>query len=182
MAEYEPIDEGVQVNGRTVLTIVEAMADLNESFREEALEILADNGIEDPEPGQWYSQEDWLEAFREIDDRLGRMTLWNIGEHIPDNARWPDHVDTPAEGLDSIDDAYHLNHQGGDIGHYDFTRTGEGEGRMVCTNPYPCDFDKGIIKGVVNRFGDEDASVYIDEKEDACRQDGDDRCVYILQW
>ena len=39
----------------------------------------------------------------------------------------------------------HRGQQAGNIGGYQFDTAGHG-GRMVCDNPYPCNFDHGIIE------------------------------------
>lgn len=182
MTVYEPKEKGVEVNGRTVLTVVKGLEDIEKEFRDKALKILAENGIEDPEPGEWYPQKAWLEAFRAINEELDETALWNIGKQIPHNAKWPDDVTTPEEGLNSIDKAYHMNHRKGEIGNYAFEKTGEGEGKMVCDNPYPCKFDKGICMGIVEKFGDYTTFLSIDEDEDYCRMDGDEKDVYQLSW
>jgi hypothetical protein len=33
------------------------------------------------------------------------------------------------------------------IGHYHFEKLGNNEFKVTCENPYPCDFDKGLLKG-----------------------------------
>ena len=47
----------VEVNGETVATIINAFPEYLTDF---AIKILFEHGIEDPIPGQWYSQEKWL--------------------------------------------------------------------------------------------------------------------------
>jgi len=53
---------GAEVNGETVNSIVVGMG----AFKAKALEILSKNGIKDPKSGMWYSQQNWLNAFKEI--------------------------------------------------------------------------------------------------------------------
>ncbi|MFB6114873.1 MAG: hypothetical protein ABEK04_01165, partial [Candidatus Nanohalobium sp.] len=91
-------------------------------------------------------QKDWLKAFKEIDEELNDTALWNIGKQIPHNAKWPDDVTTPEDGLASIDKAYHMNHRNGEIGHYAFEKTGEGEGRWCVTIPIPASSTRGSVR------------------------------------
>ena len=128
-------------------------------YKAMAFEILAKNGIKDLKPNEWYPQQAWLDAFKSISETIGPFTLCIIGKKIPENAQWPPEINEIHAALSSIDIAYHMNHRIDDkilfnpetgemsegIGHYKYTITSETTGTMVCNNPYPCDFDRGII-------------------------------------
>lgn len=191
---FVAFDKKAEVNGETVLSIVSGM----EMFKKEALEILKKNGIDDPKPGQWYSQQAWLDAFKTISEKLGISTLFLIGKKIPENAQWPKEIDAIQKALPSIDVAYHMNHKIGNeplfnpqtgamkegIGHYGFELTGPKSAKMVCNNPYPCDFDRGIIEAVAQKFKPAD-SIGISVKHDdsqPCRKKGKDSCTYLVTW
>ncbi len=51
------------------------------------LKALADNGIVDPVPGQWYSQPVWLDSLKAMTQKLGPSTLRAIDKSIPANAQ-----------------------------------------------------------------------------------------------
>jgi hypothetical protein len=180
MAQFQAISPGVQVNGETVLAIVEGMG----AFKANALQILAECGIKDPKPGQWYPQQNWLNAFKLIAQKLGAATLGQIGRAIPENAKFPPEIDCIEKALGSIDAAYHMNHKGGQIGTYKFEKTGERTATVVCDNPYPCDFDKGLIQAMANKFapkGTTRVSVMHDPSK-GCRKNGDKSCTYSVKW
>jgi hypothetical protein len=177
MVQLEPLGRGVEVNGQTVLSFVDGVP---QSFADNAQEILADNGIEEPEPDEWYPQQAWLDAFEEVANSVGTSTLNNIGQSIPEHAEWPPGVDGVVEAIESIDLAYHQNHRGGDIGHYEAKQVDDSTVRVECTNPYPCDFDQGIIKAVGREFSDE--FVRVEEIGNTCRNDGDEKCSYEVSW
>lgn len=177
MAEYEPLDSSVEVNGQTVLSVVSAFPDALQSRGER---ILADNGIENPEAGDWYQQKHWLDAFAELQDTMGDSTLEGIGKQIPKSAEWPPGTDTVAGGVESIDAAYHMNHRNGEIGNYAVEQVGDSRVTVTCDNPYPCAFDIGIIKGVVTEFADEHARVQ--EIGSQCRENEGDKCLYEVEW
>jgi len=85
--------------------------------------------------------------------------------------------------LASIDVAYHMNHRGGEIGPYDFEKTGDRSGKMICPNPYPCDFDMGIIAAVANKFAPEGTFVTVKQDDSQpCRNEGADSCTYLISW
>lgn len=177
MGQFEPLEDGVEVNGQTVLAFVDGVPS---AFRGKAESILADNGIEDTEPDTWYQQQAWLDAFKEIAENIGTNTLTNIGRSIPENADWPPGISSVEEGIESIDDAYHMNHRGGEIGHYHSEAVGENTVRVRCTNPYPCPFDQGIIKATAGQFAE--GIPGLKEVGDTCRTDGGEECVYEVTW
>jgi hypothetical protein len=112
MAQFQAFAPSVQVNGETVLSIVDGMG----AFRSKAEKILYENGIADPKNGGWSSQQAWLDAFKDISQMLGAHTLFAVGKSIPQNAKFPPAIKTITAALSSIDTAYHMNHRGGAIG------------------------------------------------------------------
>lgn len=177
MVEFEPFDTGVEIKGQAVLSVIAGVPDV---FEDRAREILADNGIEEIDADSWHSQEAYLDAYRQITEQVGETTLQQVARSTPDNAEWPPDVETPMDALESIDDAYHLNHRGGEIGSYDVTSTGETSAEVRCETPYPCIYDQGLVEGTVGAFNDGFAN--INEVGDDCREDGADACVYEVEW
>ena len=105
-----------------------------------------------------------------------------IGNTIPKVAHWPLGVDSISAAMQTLDTAYHMNHRGGEIGHYAFSQKEENSGMFTCDNPYPCDFDMGIIEGLSYLIKDENISIQITHDEGACRKDGFEDCVYWVTW
>lgn len=52
MTMFVPMTANVEVNGETVLSVVDGMG----LYKTKALAILEKNGMKDPKPGSWYSQ------------------------------------------------------------------------------------------------------------------------------
>lgn len=148
MAQFQAFESGVEVNGQTVLAVVEGMA----SSKVKALRILKEYGISNPKPEEWYSQQSWLNAFKKIAEDVGPYTLYCIGAKIPENAQFPPDINSLEKALESIDTAYHINHRGGEIGNYNFYKSPDGFLHLTCINPYPCEFDRGIIEGIARKF------------------------------
>ncbi|HCC08356.1 MAG TPA: hypothetical protein DEP72_09400 [Clostridiales bacterium] len=180
MAIFKAYSSNVEVNGETVLSVVNGVG----VFKKQSIDILAKNGINDPKPGEWYSQQAWLDSFKEISEKIGAKTLNVIGKAIPANAKFPPDIDNIDKGLSAIDMAYHMNHRGGEIGHYTYTKTGDNSGKMVCTNPYPCEFDMGIIEAMAERFLPSDSIMVTVEHTDShvCRKTGAESCTYVITW
>ena len=78
MTQFKAFNKDVEVNGETVLSVVAGMG----TFKSTALKILKENGIDEPKPGEWYSQQNWLNAFKEISEKIGEHTLHQIGMAI----------------------------------------------------------------------------------------------------
>lgn len=183
MAPYEAFDEEVEVHGRTILAVVDdALSRFSESYRKTAYDALAANGIADPAPDEWYPQQAWLNTFEVIAEELEPHILDRLGEQIPDVAEWPTGLSSVEEGLRSIDEAYRRNHRGGDIGAYRFESTGDRTGEVIAETPYPCAFDRGLIRAVARRYAPVESFVFVEERGDRCRRDGDDACVYTVSW
>lgn len=183
MAPYAAFDQNVEIRGETVLAVVEgAMGKFSDTYQERAITALADEGIENPVSDEWYPQQAWLNAFERIAGDLEPHVLDRIGEQIPSVADWPGDVSTVPDGLRSIDDAYQRNHRGGEIGYYNFEQTDDQTGTLTCYNPYPCPFDRGLIRGVAQKYASLDAFVFIEETGPTCRRDGDDTCTYTVYW
>lgn len=183
MAPYEAFDQSVEVNGQIVRAVVEeGMGRFSDAYRERALTALVEEGIDDPSPGEWYPQQAWLNAFEAITDELQPHVLDRLGEQIPRVAAWPNDFDTVSGGLQSLNDAYQRNHRGGDIGYYRFEQVDDRTGEVMCYNPYPCPFDRGLIRGVAQQYAPVDAFVFIEETGTTCRREGDDTCEYTVHW
>jgi hypothetical protein len=177
MAQFIAFAPDVEVNGTTVLSI---MAGMGESARP----ILAAHGFEDVQLDQWYSQQAWLDTFKEIAQLPTKMCdLVSIGMEIPQNAIFPPGIDSIESALMSIDVAYHMNHRGGEIGNYHASVVSDHQVDLVCRNPYPCDFDYGIIYGMSRRFCPKNMHAWVyHDNEAPCRQKGADSCTYHVIW
>lgn len=194
MAEFQAFEQGMQVNGTTIMAVVDGMG----AFQAVAVRILADAGLShvEPSPTVWYSQQAWLNAFKTIAVEIGDSTIFLIGQKIPENAVFPPEIDSTEKALAAIDVAYHMNHRNArgqvlfdpahpgemleGIGHYRFEPVGKNETRMVCENPYPCHFDRGIIVAMASRFCRHAQVDHADEEP--CRRRGAESCTYQVTW
>ncbi|MEL7001960.1 MAG: hypothetical protein AAFN93_04400 [Bacteroidota bacterium] len=193
MKQFVAENPDIEVNGSTVLSVVDGMG----AIKNIALRILWENGIEVPKANQWYSQQRWLDCFKELSCNVGPNTLFGIGLAIPDNAIFPEDIDSIQKALESIDVAYHMNHRlhekilydslSGEklvgIGNYKYEETGQYSANIICDNPYPCEFDKGIITTMARRFRPKGAKLIIKHRDElGCRKHGHDSCTYTVTW
>lgn len=184
MAQFTPFSENVKVNGQTILTFINAIT--HPASKERMGIILKNNGIEEIKPDGWYSQKAWLDAFKEINDSLGPNTLFTIGKAIPENAKFPPEINNLEKALGAIDIAYKMNHKGGDIGFYkllSFDGTKK-TAQLECKNPYPSDFDRGIIMTMLRKFKPANSIKYdvVLDTSKPNRLKGADSCTYTVTW
>jgi|EPASupsiteSAE347_1022098.scaffolds.fasta_scaffold19299_2 hypothetical protein len=178
MAQFQAAEEGVEVSGQAVLAFVNGM----ERLKNKALEILRENGISNPENGKWYSQQAWLNALKNIAEDLGPYALYCIGVRIPTDAKFPPDIDSLETAFASINTAYYMNHRGGKIGNYTFQKSPDGSYLFICDNPYPCEFDRGIIEGMGRRFAPAGRHLLCRHDDSApCRDKGDESCMYHIE-
>ncbi len=176
---FKAFESQVEVSGAAILSVINGMR----GFQALSEKILANHGIHNPASGKWYSQQAWLNAFEEIAGNIGQTTLRTIGRRIPETALWPPDVTTTQQGLASIDVAYHMNHRGGEIGHYRYEKVSEKSARIICNNPYPCEFDMGIIEATAKRFSaPKTVVIVLHDSNVSCRDKGGRSCVYTVSW
>lgn len=194
MAEFIAFNPDVEVDGGTVLAFINSMR----KGKEMRLEILHRHGI-DPEPGKWFNQQAWLHAFKEVAESIGDLNLFLIGTAIIENAQFPP-IENLEQALGLLDVAYHMNHrlngqvlfnpQTGEIlegiGHYVLVSfdAAKRQAIMRAENPYPSEFDRGIISELVRRFKPTDSTqheVKIDISQER-RSQGGNSCTYIISW
>ncbi|RKD93400.1 4-vinyl reductase [Halopiger aswanensis] len=177
---FEGSLEGSEVIGRSPQSYVAAGDSISSFVGKEVSNKLAKYGLEDIDPEEWYPLEIPLAMLYDMRDEYGGVRMRNMGQNVPEHVKFPPELSEVDDALHAIDRAYHQNHRGGDLGSYEFHQEGPNEGRMVCENPYPCEFDKGLIKGVARKFADN--PVKVEEVGDHCRSDGDARCEYRVDW
>lgn len=197
--QFRAFEPGIEVNGQTVWSIVDGFINKASPSRllvDEGIGQLGVDGVVLLDKAGWYPQDAWLRAFEKISETLGDHMLFNIGKRIPENAVFPPWVVDIDSALKSIDVAYHLNHRKGGrvmfdlqqgallegIGHYGYARP-EAHGRLIvseCRNPYPCEFDRGILTAMARRFEPLATVTHVDAH--GCRKAGKEACTYHVKW
>lgn len=186
---------GAEVRGNSIKSFLGGLG----TFREEGLKILKKHGLSEPQETSWYSAQIFVNACRTILEAVGPNALFAIGKQVLDNAEFPPEINSLEKALGSLDVAYHMNHRlngvvlfdpqtgkmGEGIGHYRIEMTGRRrETRLVCDEPYPCDFDRGLIESICRRFRPA-GTFYVNVKHEpanACRKQGAGACNYVISW
>ena len=172
MRKFEASSEVVKVNGETILAFAEAIPNL----KEQRLATLKKHGLM-PIAGQWYPQQKWLDAFKEIAGG-SQVSLKLIGQAIIDHAKFPP-IDNTEQAFKVLDKAYKLNHKGGYIGYYKFVSFDQQKKEIVMdiNTPYPEEFDKGILLSLFRRFKPTNALNKVH-----CEIKRKDTLIYRLTW
>jgi hypothetical protein len=196
--QFKAFEPGIEVHGSSIDAVVEAF----KLFPSIGLKRMATHGIGTAnakgeiviDRDGWYSQTAWLAAFEAIATTVGTRALFQIGQHVPKHAIFPPQITDIRSGLASLDVAFHMNHRKDGrpmfdpasgrmtkgIGSYGMKDNGPRKVTCLCENPYPCDFDRGVITGVATRF-ERGARVTHDETG-PCRKNGADSCTYHVTW
>jgi hypothetical protein len=196
--QFKAIEPGIEVSGESVGAIVDGFKKfptIAQKYLTKYGFIKPNQSLSDIDRTRWFPQESWLQAFEAIAAEVGINSLYGVGRNIPENSIFPPHLHDVPSALASLDVAYHMNHrkqgqvmfdpQTGimleGIGHL-ITTAMETENRVVvvCDDPYACDFDRGIIAGLANRF-DPTAKTSHDNNA-PCRKKGADSCTYNVWW
>jgi hypothetical protein len=196
--QFRPFEPGIEVWGICVEPFVEAF----KLFPSVAMKRLVSHGIGTLKGKDvvidrqaWYPQDEWLKAFEDISTSVGPRATFQVGQYIPRHAVFPPTVTDIHSGVISVDVAYHMNHRKNGkvmfdptngqklagIGSYGYQAApGERKIHCVCKNPYPCEFDKGILTSIVQRF-EKTAKVAHDDRAE-CRKNNADSCTYLITW
>jgi hypothetical protein len=146
------------------------------------------------DPGRWYPMRSWIETLCAIEREVGPNIMFNVGKNVPKYARFPPTITDITSLLTSTDVAYHMNHRKDGklmfdsatgsmiegIGHYRSRRIiDKNEIVTVINSPYPCEFDRGLLTALANRFEPQAKTVHI---EGSCRKIGRNLCRYSTTW
>lgn len=196
--QYKPREPGIEVLGATVVAFLTGF----QHFPHVASRYLSKFGIVPPgkdlsavEPTKWYPQAAVLATYEAIANEIGGNTLYGLGAQMVRATPVPPEVRDLAAVLRYLDAGYHLHHRKNGvvmfdpatgrqlegIGHYAYKRQGdERKILVVCDNPYPCDFDRGIVTALVTRFEPRGTAVH--DEQSPCRKRGGDSCTFVVKW
>lgn len=119
----------------------------------EAFRLLPDVGrrlierhqleLADLRPENFVPLQRWLDALKEIEERVGAAKLRDVGRNIIESADIPP-SDTETLLL-NLNDVYRQNHKG-NVGRYLSHRLPDGAVEIHCETPYPRHFEWGLVE------------------------------------
>lgn len=195
MAAPKSLGPSIENKGEALRAFVDGLKDCPSIARKYLVEFgLIKEGAE-IDPSAWYAVDGCLAVYHAISEEVGPNTSYAIGKRIPENAVFPPNIKDIQSAMQSIDVAYHMNHRKNGklmfdpatgqmqegIGHYlcEIVRN-EHKLVMVCENPYPCDFDRGIVSAMAARF--QSNALVVHEPRTGCRKTGAKACRYVVTW
>lgn len=177
MAVYQTFHPNNEAKGAAILA---AMAALD---AKQVKKLMEANGIESVDAETWYPQELELNILKSINSQ-NFLDMVSVGMKIPEIAAFPPNITDVHGALGLLDAAYHMNVRGPEVGEYRYEKTGERSATVTAYNPYPSDFDYGLIYSLVKRFRPNDSKAVLVKRDDtmANRNNGGDSCVYHITW
>ena len=177
-ASRKPKCKGEFVNG-----FVAAVVEISPAFEQQILDILAENGIENPAPQETYPANDVISSISQLAEDVGPKTTSRIAVHQIRIPEWPREIDTVEKALFSIDDMYqdaYVDFNRRYMGEFRFEKTGNSEGRGAVTEefPYPESFAEGIFKGSLTKFASQNSLPTVSETDTKT----DEKAAYELRW
>jgi hypothetical protein len=196
---YEQCEPGIDVNGESLGAMVDAFRQyptiVAKYLGQYGLTKVVHGKAEPIDRSSWYPLDKWLAAYQAIAKDVGVNSLYTIGKKVPENAMFPPHINDIRSALGGLDMSYHFVHRKNGavmfdpatgvmlegIGHIR-TEISEGERKatIVCEEPYPCEFDRGLITALATRF--EPGAKTIHDNGAPCRKKGDMSCTYLVSW
>ncbi len=191
-------EQGIELSGFMIEPIVESF----KLFPSVATKRLVAHGIGTMkgkdvvlDRQSWYGIENWLAAFEGLAETVGPRAMFQIGQQVPKYAALPPNINDIHSSLFALDVGYHMNHRKNGrvmfdpatgnmtpgIGNY-IMKPVPNERRItsICDNPYPCDFDRGLVTAFATRF-ERNARIVHDDRE-PCRKTGARSCTYTVTW
>ncbi len=196
--QYKSFAPHIEVLGLSIQFIVESFAVMPsvgvKYLARYGMGTILPDGKLQFDPHAWYSLDRWLLLLEGISTEVGSGPLFAIGRKVGTNAPLPPSTQDIRATFGELDRTYHAFHRREGkvmldpatglmlegIGHYrSHPATGQNRIEVVCENPYPCDFDMGIVTGFSQRF---QAAIIRHEATAPCRKRGAESCTYVVTW
>jgi len=175
-------DEKGEVLGEFVLEILNRL----HNRKKESIKILQKYGIQETEKIKWHPFEGWMRGFKEISKEIGHTGLYIMGTELSENFESSVAIDSLKKAFESLDRIYQKKHRNAEFGKFKLLNFDDmkREAEMMSNTSYPCDFERGIIMGLVNKHTPYDSrNIWVVHKDlRACRKKGLESCKYFIKW
>lgn len=175
--KYKASNPNNKTSGASIQSVFAAMGD-------EVKPILAQHGLDNLDPDEWYPQQDYLDVFNDIARRSNVMfNLVAIGTKILEEAHFPPEIDTVEKALGAMDAYYKLNNHDEDGG-WDVRIDGQSAACMS-TTPFPADLEYGILYAMTRRFVPSGQSFTVEYKDLDARErpkGHGNPCEFLVTW
>lgn len=152
-ATTRSFSQGVEVIANALLPVVENMPGF---VSRNLYQILLEQGIpkDQLKNDAWLGLDTVLNFYKKVKEQYGPHTVFDIGKTIPKVAEFPPNIENIHQALETLNDAYYINHRNGYVGFYHLvshdykTRTC----MMQMYTPYDDELNKGLLMGLGRRF------------------------------
>ncbi|WP_207422350.1 hypothetical protein [Desertivirga brevis] len=145
---FKSFSEDVKISGEAILASLKALSEYSLSIDG----LLNKYGLKDIKEGQWYNFQNWLNVLKDVSSKYGPNTIFTLGKGVANNV--PDMKLDFRSLLGSIDRGYKMNHIDGDVGYIEleaFDDAGR-SARLKNRTPYPGDYGRGVLVGLIRKF------------------------------
>ncbi|MEM2107211.1 MAG: hypothetical protein QXV46_05310 [Candidatus Bathyarchaeia archaeon] len=166
------------VSSKFIKALVMGLGD----FEAEALQTLKRYDIDVAVDG-WYPQNLWIEALRNISERVGPTIMYLAGARILENLGYRELSGDIHERLKHAETLYKTYHRGDCFGSLRILDIQNGGAKMVSDTPYPCDFERGFLISVLaSRSPGESGQIWVvHDNLRICRKNGFESCTYVIR-
>jgi hypothetical protein len=192
MEEHFP---GIEVGGVSIGAVIDAFQQYPSVVTKYITQYGLGSKQGEIDRAAWYSLDKWLAVYNAIAKEVGVNSLYAIGKRVPENVVFPPNVTDIRSVLGSMNIAYHLNHRKNGELMFDGATgmlldgigsvncefaSGENRATLKFENPYPCEFDRGLLHAFAMRF--EAAARVVHDNGAPCRKKGAASCTYVVSW
>lgn len=143
-----------RIEGDYVVAVIDSVTDVSPVFESRARDILADAGIDDPEPSAAYDAAAFGDAMTEMADTTGQTTVKRAGEQMVAQNGAITAQESFVDGFEVLceqHEAVHRSFSTEAVGDYRAEQTGDREHRVATYGGYafPEALARGVTEGVV---------------------------------
>lgn len=138
-----------EIKGSAILQAVEGLG----QYSKQIYDLLDIEGLSIIHPDEWYNLQKWLNVLKLVYAKYGAFTLLTLGKSVCEDFPEGETIDLET-AFTLLDSGYKCNHRNGDIGWLELiefnqeTRTA----LLKSYSPYPPEFGKGVILGIMRKF------------------------------
>lgn len=155
-----------EAQGLYLQSFFESAGEVSPVFEKKARELFGEYGLDTVQSDEYYPGDDVSNAFFDVVNNVGEKTMREGGIQMGQDVPWPEGVDSPHAGLQTINAVHqeavrvatdapedvNLAHPGG---RYTYDRTGARSAHVGVTEryPYPNVMAEGVFLGIVKGHG-----------------------------
>ncbi len=174
MAQFVLFEPESEFIGQSMISLIEAA-------QEDIQHVLNAYHIDEIDPDEWYPGDLYMDILKDLAGPSHNLV--SIGMKIPEKATYPPLIDSLEMALLTINDAYQMDQRHGYNGSYVTQQIDDRDFVVIARNPFPCDFDYGILSSLCRRFLPPGTSFTVKHDDTCeCRKDGADSCTYHITW